>query len=181
VSGEDSLGSLLDVQDARLVVIHDAWTGYSHHSPIAGVWELRRVASGGLDGEGRLSTAIARERVVDVTIPATRTKRFLNAIARARVVAGPYEPLMEHTDDFPCIEIALHVRARSMMRPGGIALLFTASQGEFHAPWGAFVGGRVLTIPGEELGRAYAALDVQLKRSTIDRMMKEADKGGVAR
>lgn len=151
MSAEGSLGSLLDVQDARLVVIHDAWTGYNHHSPIAEVWELRRVASGRLGGEGRLSTALvdeADEQVVDVTISATRTKKFFDSIAGAHVVPGPYEPLMEHTDDFPHIEIAFHVGVRSMTRPGGIALLFTASQGKFHAARGAFVGGQVLTIPG---------------------------------
>ena len=158
MSAESILGDLLDVQDARAVVIHDAWTGYSHHSPIAGAWELRRVASGGLAVQGgcpprawasRWSTSPSLPRRLSASsMPSSEPERLL----------ALYEPLMDNTDDFPYIEIALHVGGRNMMRPAGIALLFTASQGEFHAPWGAFVGGQVVAIPGEEVGRALAAL-----------------------
>ena len=172
---ERTLGGLLDVRESDLVLIHDAWTGYNKHSPIAAVWELRRTTPGDFVGQGRFSTSLAGERVVDVTVTAAKTKKFLDAIAGARVVPGPYEALMEHTDDFPHIEIALHVGVRNMMRPGGIALLFTASQGEFHAPWGAFVSGQVLTIAGEEVGRALTVLSAPLKRKILDQMMKEAD------
>jgi hypothetical protein len=73
---------------------------------------------------------------------------------------------MEHTDDFPHIEIALHVDVRNMMRPGGIALLFTESQGKFHAPWGGFVGGRVGQAPTELLTR---------RRASTDRSEREGD------
>jgi hypothetical protein len=86
------------------------------------------------------------------------------------VVPGPYQPFWDHTDDFPHIEIAFHVDVRGVLKKGGTGLLFTESQGEFHAPWGAFVAGHLLTIPGDEIGRALAALRAPLKRRILDHM-----------
>jgi len=162
----------MDVRHARLVVIHDAWVGYSPHSPVAAVYELRRGPRGSLSGEGRLSTSITGEHVVDVNIPSATTAQFLAAIASAHVVPGPYVAMRDHTDDYPHIEVALHVGVRAIGESSGVALLFTESQGEFHAPWGACVGGQVFSLPGEQVGKALAALRGPLKRASLDRMMK---------
>lgn len=163
------LADLLDLRDARLVVIHDAWVGLNERSPIVGIWELQRASKGELAGKGTFSNAVARQ-VADISIGSKAAKRFLNAIAGALVVPGPYQPFWDHTDDFPHIEIAVHVDVRGVLRKGGTALLFTESQGDFHAPWGAFVAGQVLTIPGDEIGRALAGLRAPLKRGILDQM-----------
>lgn len=173
---EGTVGDALDVRRARLVVIHDAWVGYNPHSPVAAVYELRRGPRGALSGQGRFSTAIAGERIVDVNIPSAATTRFLTAVASAHAVPGPYMAVQDHTDDYPHIEIAFHVDVRDVGESSGIALLFTESQGEFHAPWGACIGGQMLSLPGEEIGKALAALRGPLKRATLDRMMKEAER-----
>lgn len=169
-ANEKTIGDLLDVRRARLVVIHDAWIGYNPHSPIAASYELRRGPRGGLAGEGHLSTAIAGERIVKVAIPSAAAARFLEGLAGARLTPGPYRRLEEHTDDYPHIEIALHVGAREIGETSGVALLFTRSQGEYNAPWGACIGGEIFTVPGEEVGRALAALRRPLKRATLERM-----------
>jgi hypothetical protein len=160
------------VRRACLVVIHDAWVGFNPHSPIAAVYELRRGPRAGLSGKGRLSTAIAGERVVDVKVPSAAATRF-TAVASARRVPGPYAAMVDHTDDYPHIEIALHVDVRDIGERSGLALLFTESQVEYHAPWGACVRGEIFSLPGEEIGKALAALRAPLKRATLDRMMKE--------
>lgn len=167
-----TLGDLLDIDAARLVVIHDAWTGYNEHSPILAAYELRRGERGGLSGEGRLSTRLAGERVVEVAIAAAAAKKFLGAIAGARIASAPPEPHQKSTDDYPRISIALHVGVEKLGRPGGIALLFTESQGEFHAPWSAAIGGRMWTMPGEEIGRALVALKRPLKWGVLEGMMR---------
>jgi hypothetical protein len=170
--GKATLGDALDVRRARLVIIHDAWVGYNSHSPVAAVYELRRGMRGGLFGDGRLSTAIAGERVVDVKVPSAAATRFLTAVASARLVPDPYVAMQDHTDDYPHIEIALYVDVRAIGESSGLALLFTESQGEFHAPWGACLGGKMFSLPGEEIGKAVATLRTPLKRATLDRMMK---------
>jgi hypothetical protein len=177
MSDETRLADLLDVRDARLVVIHDAWVGLNDRSPIVGIWELQRASKGEFVGKGTFSNALAG-KVVDISISSRTAKRFLNAIAGALVVPGPYQPYWDHTDDFPHIEIAVHVEVRGVLRKGGTALLFTESQGDFHAPWGAFVAGHVLTIPGDEIGRALAALRAPLKRGILDQMERGDDVRG---
>jgi hypothetical protein len=168
-----ALRTLLDVRHAVSVAIHDTWTGYSAHAPITAAYELRRGPRGGLAGEARLSTAVAGERVVNVAIPTAAAARFLEAVAEAIVVPGPYEAMQDHTDDCPRIEVVFHVVARDTRQSGGIALLFTESQGQFHAPWGVYVGGLTYTLPGDEVGRALAAMRAPLKRGILDRMMKD--------
>ena len=170
MSDEARLGDLFDVRDARLVVIYDAWVGYNDRSPIVGSWVLQRESEGDLVGKGTFSTAVDAAREVAISIGSKTAKRFLNAIAGAPVVPGPYQPFWDHTDDSPHIEIAIHVDAPGVLKKGGIALLFTESQGKYHAPWGAFVAGHVLTIPADEVGRALAALRAPLKRGILDQM-----------
>jgi hypothetical protein len=67
---------------------------------------MRRGTRGGPSGEGRFSTAIAGERVVDIKIPSAAATRFLTAVASARLVPGPYLAMQDHTDDYPHIESA---------------------------------------------------------------------------
>jgi hypothetical protein len=57
--------------------------------------------------------------------------------------------MQDHTDDYPHIEIAFHVDVRGIGESSGLALLFTESQGELHAPWGACLGGKMFSLPGE--------------------------------
>jgi hypothetical protein len=165
------LGDVFDVRRSRSVLIHDTWVGYTDHSPTASVYELRRGARGGLAGQGRLSTSIVGERLVDVAIGLAATQTFLNTVARAPIVSGPYEPMQDHTDDYPHIELAFHVDVRGILDGSGIAVLFTESQGKFHSPWGACIGGQLYTLPSNHVGRALAAIRAPLKRGILDRMM----------
>jgi hypothetical protein len=181
VNEETTLGEVIDVRRALAVAIHDAWIGYNPHSPIVRTYDLRRTERGGLAGEGRFSTAVAGERVVPVTIGPAATRKFLDAVALARLLPGAYEPFQDHTDDYPHIEVAVHVPAMEMGARSGFALLFTTSQGDFNAPWGACFGGEMWTLPGEEVGRALDGLRRPLKTSTLDRMIRAADRAGPAR
>jgi hypothetical protein len=171
-----TLGDLIDVRRAHLVVIHDVWTGYNPHSPVARIWNLRRGSSGEFVGEGRFSTSSVAERTVEVALDATKATQFLDAVAKAIITSGEYEPLVTHTDDFPHIEVAFHVPVADLWRRQGVALLFTESQGRFHSPWGACIGGKRGVVPGPEIGRALSKLDKALKGGTLDRMMEEADR-----
>lgn len=168
-----TLGELADIDATRTIVIHDEWVGYSPHAPVAALYELRREQRGRFTGQGWLSTALAGERVVDVNLSPATASAFLSSVTGARAIEEPYRFEMQWTDDYPHIEIALHVGVRPMgSRRGGIALLYTKSQGELHAPWGACIDGKLWTIPGDDVGRAFAALRRPLKRATLDRMMR---------
>jgi hypothetical protein len=162
------LRDIAGIENTKVLVIRDVWTGYSPYSPIAAIYDLRRGARGGFAGEGRLSTSIDGERLVDVAIPSSAAKRFLDQVADAVVSEGAYTPRAEWTDDSPSVEIALH----GVTVVDASVFLFSKSQGEYNAPWGAFIGGELWTLPGEEVGRALAALRGPLKRALLERMTR---------
>jgi len=165
------LGEVFDVRSAAVVLIQDVWVGYSPAAPIAARYELRRSRGGGLSGEGVLSTGLAgKPKRVSVAMKTATALAFLDALAAAWLVPGPYASFRDHTDDYPRIEIVVQVPPREIGDQSGIALLYTESQGEFHAPWAAFVGGRAYVIEGEEIGRALRALDRTLKRAVLWQM-----------
>jgi hypothetical protein len=155
------------------VVIRDYWYGMNSHAPLLAAWELRSAPGGGLCGEGRFSTKLAAETTVEVTVSADEAAQFFAAIASLRLMPGEYEPTMLHTDDFPSIRVEIHGAVTEGDDSTECAVLFTESQGEFYSPWGARVSGQVYTVPGEDLGRALAALHVPLKRDTLERMVSE--------
>lgn len=164
-----TFGSLLNLDEARLVVIHDVWSGYNPASPIAAVYDLRRTPSKGFRGEGRFSTSLAEPRTVSISMKSATATAFLEALMSARLSPGPYVPFEDHTDDYPTVEIAIHVGAGGR-RGSGIAMLHTTSQGEHNAPWAVFVGGTVHVAKGDEIGRALGALNRTLKRAELERM-----------
>jgi hypothetical protein len=166
-----ALGDLVDVHAATLVTLRDVWSGMSKHSPIAAVYELRRGGTGTLTGEGTFSTGLVAPKTVRISVRAATATTFLDALARARMTSCDYEPFVGHTDDFPSIELELHVGAAGAAEDR-VARLYTTSQGKFHTPWGADVAGASYTIAGEEIGRALRALDRTLKRAELERMSR---------
>lgn len=170
---------LVDVRGADLVLIQDAWVGYSAASPVVARYELRRTRGGGLSGDGVLSTGLAEgAKRVRVAMKAATTDAFLDAISDAELVPGQYAPFQDHTDDYPRIEIVVRVPTRHVGDRSGLVTLYTESQGESHAPWAAFVGGNVYVVAGDEVGRALVALDRALKKGELRRM---AGGGAVSR
>ncbi len=155
-SKPDTLGWLFAIEAAELVVDQDRWWGMSDDSPIASDYELLREPSGGFAGQRHAFRRGTHEGVAEVALTAAVAKRFLHTLASAPVAPGPYEPLMDHTDDFPSVELAIHTGGD--VHRGGILLLFTSSQGTFHTPWCATFRGETVTLPSNHAGRALALL-----------------------
>lgn len=171
---QSRLGDLLDTPSAELVLIQDVWVGYTPASPIAARYTLRRGRSGGLSGEGVLSTGLTkRPKRVDVAMKAATASGFLDALADANLVPGAYAPFQDHTDDYPRVEIVVQVPPRQIGDRSGLALLYTESQGELHAPWAAFVSGAAYVVEGDAIGRALQGLDRTLKKGQLRRMADE--------
>ena len=166
--GHRTLGALLDLTSTTTLILRDYWTGYHAQAPFTAVFELRRDGSGPFAGAGTLATRNHGPTSVDVALTRPATRKLLATLASARVEDGEYVPFMDHTDDMPSIELVLHTAS-------GIALVFSRSQGEFHAPWGACIGGALYTLPGEEVGRALAALRGPLQLDRLQVMAEAAD------
>lgn len=150
------LGSRIDVEAAQLVLVHDGWSGMNDDAPLITTYELRRDEAKGLAGEARQYRRGAFERAQPVSLRAIDAGKLLRLLASAPCVPGAYEPLMQWTDDFPCIDLAVHIRPESNM--GGLVLFHTSSQGRYHAPWSITVRGESFVSPGDHLGKALAML-----------------------
>jgi hypothetical protein len=178
-----AVGTLIGLDAARLVVVHDTWFGMHPDAPFAASYELRRNERGALVGEVRQFKRGRFERSQEIALSAAATTKFLRLLADAEVLPGPYAPFIGHTDDFPSIQVAVHVGPEA--HPDGIVLVYSSSQGEFHAPWSVSVRGESFTSPGDEIGRALAMVrdlvrdapdDAELKahaRHLVDRMDEE--------
>lgn len=175
-----SLGELFDARSTRFVIIRDRWNGLGAHAPIVSLYELARDARGGLAGDGILSTRAIGEHQVRVALRPSTARGFLDALACAPVTPGEYCPRIEWTDDYPHIDIALHAGHCDDGGSARIALLFTRSQGRYHAPWGAKVDGVQWSIQGEAIGRALRRIRRALKQPTLDRLIREANERSVA-
>lgn len=173
-----TLGELFDVRSTRLMVIRDHWDGLSPHAPIISLYELTRDARGGLGGDGLLSTQVVGEHRVRVTLRPSSAGKFFDSLAAARISRGQYHARIEWTDDLPRIDIALHIGPCDDGGASRVALLFTCSQGRYHTPWGARVGGEEWAIEGEEVGRALMRIRRALKRPMLDRLIREANESG---
>jgi hypothetical protein len=156
----------------RTLIIQDVWTGYSRLAPIAALYELHRTRTGGLIGEAVLSTAMSKPKRVPVAMKSATVEAFLAELADAQLIEGAYEPCLDHTDDYPRIEVVVQVPPLEIGNRGGIAVLYTESQGDFHAPWAAFIGGKGYVVAGDEIGRALDALDRPLKKAELRRMQR---------
>lgn len=133
---------------------------------------MNRTRGGGLSGEGLLSVAGSKPKRVPVTMKSATVEMFLQELADTKGVESAYEPYKDHTDDYPRNEIVVQVPPRAPGERGGVALLFTESQGDFHAPRAVSVRGKVYVAPGDKIGRALRALDRPLKKSVLRRMTR---------
>lgn len=161
-----TLASLLPMDQARLIVIHDAWSGMSPDSPTLTLAELKRTPLGRIRGVAWEFRRGTPEHAWDLKIDLEAASTFFRLLADAPIVTTPYAPRIDHTDDFPDISIAVQVG------PGpsgdGMVLLYSSSQGEFHAPWSVSVRGQSFTSPGEEIGRALAMVRALLRGEDAD-------------
>lgn len=164
------LGDLIDVGDTGTLLINDTWVGLSPIAPTTACYRLQRGPRGNLRGTGWFSIVCTEHRVIDVAASASVSNAFFEAIAKAPIRPGAYEPEESWTDDYPSIEVVLHLGPHATTT--GVAFLFTKSQGEFHAPWGACIDGELWTLPDKTVGRALASLYGPLRRATLGGLVK---------
>ncbi len=113
-----TLGDLVHVEDARSIIVHDVSTGMNDDSPISAVYELRRDERNGLVGDVRFSRRQELRHTQTVKLGTAKASSFLELLAHATMIPGAYQPRLEHTDDFPSIEVAIHVGECSPVNGG---------------------------------------------------------------
>lgn len=169
-----TLDQLFDFSQVGRVLIRDSWYGRSAHAPVGALYELVMDAQSRLVGRGYLSTNLIPHRVIQISIASKHASAFLASLGSARLSKMSYTPFVDHTDDFPALGIELWSRASPRDAAPDISL-HTESQGEFHAPWEAVVGGVKHTLPGREVGAALVAMASALGAGDRRRLWKDSE------
>lgn len=154
-----ALGHYADMRSVRAIIVHDGWYGPSAEAPIVTTFELRPTEQRGLAGTVQHSRRKQVQYTREITISRTTSTRLLRLLGSAPLSDDPYEPFVDHTDDFPRIEIVVVLEpVPGMMLGAGMVLLASTSQGVLHTPWNVSMGTSTWTSSGDQLGRALAML-----------------------
>jgi hypothetical protein len=166
----NTLGAQVDLGTAMSVVIRDAWTGRDTDSPIVASLHLRRMESGVLAGVAYLFKHGAMNRSEEITLNSEVASAFLRRLSNAALSVGRDRSFVERNNDFPRIEIAIHLGSEP--QADGIVMLYSVSEEAFHAPWSAWVRGDVYAIAGDEVGRAVQVIRDLVQREPTDVAIK---------
>jgi hypothetical protein len=154
---------------ATRIELRDRWCGLSRASPIRLGVVLQRDDQNGFRGRAELSVGENRSKrtdSLDVTISPGVATAILTALADAPVEPGPYVPWIEHTDDYPEIEI-------EVLTPTGATTFHSRSQGEHHAPWGLRVNGEEFSVDSPLPAEALELLRRCAGGDRLDAMVAE--------
>jgi hypothetical protein len=164
--------SFRQLSQVRSIRIEDDWTGLSPVAPIVAHYDLHRQ-NGSFSGKANFSVAgytQARTAVEEVSIPEDTVLAFLQLLSRSPTEYGHYEPLFEHTDDYPSISIQLGVE-------NDIVEFYTRSQGGDHVPWAGKVQGNIYVINSNLPAQALALLEPYLKKDRLKQLIENNEVG----
>lgn len=148
--------------------VYDEWIGYSIASPLKARYVLERKEDE-FKGQARFSAGEEgrrREAVRDIAIPVGVTDAFLRLLSKVPMEEGEYRPRIDHTDDYPSIEIRLEIGDLSVR-------FFTSSQGAGHVPWGLQVGDETFVVRSSMPADALEILSSYLCKDVLDRLADE--------
>jgi len=122
--------ALEELRKADQVTIVESWSGLGPASEKRYV--LRRKGTPSKEG------AVVPDPVLD---------RFLDSLASAPVLSGPYKPFWDHTDDYPKLSITMGPREEPVV-------FFSESQGRDRVPWAIDFAGKRYVVPSDAPARA---------------------------
>lgn len=151
------------------MTIVESWTGLSPVAPIEATFHLT-PAPQGLKGVAHFSAAGYRDPITataSISIPVEILNQFLVMLAGTPLEEGPYQPLINHTDDYPSIALIVETSA-------GRFTFDTQSQGETHVPWRALIEGREYVTYADNPAQAWRLLDPYLARPIQTALIEQA-------
>jgi hypothetical protein len=107
------------------------------------------------------------QTTANVNIPNDVLRSFLQILATTQISPGPYEPAIDHTDDYPYIFISLNFGGKDMIDFG------TSSQGNQHVPWRLTYNGIPYVVNLGIPNQAYAVLGPYLALDARQSLIQE--------
>lgn len=152
--------------EATTIGLQNDWAGFAPDAPLEAHYTLERGADG-FSGEGNFSMGGYSGDPVTaweaITVPADVAQKFLQVLEDPNLPMkeGPYEPRIDHTDDYPSVGIQIGL-------PGGEQVSFySGSQGVDYVPWGLSYKGKTYTVDSALPAKAMYTLGPYLKREEV--------------
>jgi tetratricopeptide (TPR) repeat protein len=139
--------------EARTIRIKEGWGGYGPGR--SSEYELQRDANS-FKGVAHFETE-QRSGDQNVSIPLGIVTAFLKKLGESRLQDRQYVPYIDHTDDYPHVEIEVST-------PAATVRFYSESQGEDHVPWAATIGNTTYVISSDVPARALESLSSYLER-----------------
>ena len=149
---------LTDIPQATSIKILDGWGGMVY--PSSRIDQMYR-AEFILKLQGTELTGVAQFEVgfgnaiqkgaSKINIPSEASQKFLRSLAGTEGTKGNYTPRIDHTDDFPYIEI-------EVTTPRGSVLFRSLSQGRERVPWAVNILSDEFVVNTNTISRAYEDL-----------------------
>jgi hypothetical protein len=174
----DKDGNLLDYQPASAIdvppidpsailtiTISDQWTGLSPLAPIEAQFRLEPMTDH-FSGMAEFSVAgytNALTRSVPISVPLAVMEELLVLLESTPLELGEYQPVFNHTDDFPSVMIAVEGGA-------GDLEFASTSQGSRHIPWRVMVGQDHYVTYADTPAQAFDLLDPYLAREVQEEL-----------
>ena len=147
------------------VAIGIGWMGLSPLSPLTAGY-LLELHGDQFEGQGIFHVAKMPLVKRAVAIPHDRMRAFLTAANKVSVVEGPYQAHIEHTDDYPSLDIEISVD-RNVLRIGSQSQHRPKSDYVDRTPWHIDYRGRTFVVSAADLDQAFEPLEPYLQDDKV--------------
>jgi len=154
---------------ATVIRLTNGWFGLSPANPVAHRFEL--VRAGTTFNVHSVCRAAERELALpDQTVSFESVAPILDRLVGVPVGPGPYEPRIDHTDDYPQLVLELET-------PAGSVSLRSRSQGELADPWEVASGDSTGVVASPIPGRAFRDLLALVGSARCDAWTRTIEQG----
>jgi hypothetical protein len=170
---------LADMPETNGVAIGIGWMGLSRLSPITAGYFLE-LHGDQFEGPGFFQVAKAPGEKRAIAVPRDIVRAFLTAVNNVPVVEGEYQARIEHTDDYPSLDVQVSIKQVSikqeLLRIGSQSQQRQPKSGNYpdRTPWYVDYRKRSFVVTATDLDQAFGALEPYLQdEKVIDELVKK--------
>jgi hypothetical protein len=158
---------LADMPETNGVAISIGWMGLSQLSPVTAGYVLE-LHGDQFEGPGLFQVAKTPSEKRAIAVPRDLVRAFLTAANKVRLVEGEYQARIEHTDDYPSLEVEVSVK-REPLRIGSRSQPRQAKSGNYadRTPWYVDYRKRSFVVTATDLDQAFEALEPYLQDDKV--------------
>jgi hypothetical protein len=172
----DLFPDLADLPETRAVFIGIGWYGLSALSPLSAGYPLE-LHDDQFTGEGRFQVADGPTAKRAIAVPRAVVRAFLTAASKVPLVEGEYKPRIEHTDDYPSLEIdvetkqgPLHIGSQSQQKQPQSGTYVDRS------PWRIGYRNRTFVVTASDLDQAFESFEPYLQDDAVfEELVKQVE------